>query len=678
MASQGTERRLAAILSADVVGYSRLMAEDEDETVRRLAAYRTEITNLVGEHRGRVVDFTGDNFLAEFPTATDAVEAAAEIQRVLKARNAAVPAGRAMEFRIGVHLGDIRVEGERIFGDGVNIAARLEGLAEPGGICISDDVLHQVQRKLELDFDDLGEQTVKNIPDPVHAYRLRERAAETPTTGAWLRIGTRPVVVGLAVIALVALAWWGWNQPVATTGPIRSIAVLPLENLSGDPEQEYFADGMTEALIGDLARIGSLRVISRTSVMRYKQSDKSLPEIARELGVEGVIEGTVVREGDRVRITAQLIDGRSDQHLWADRFDRDFRSVLALQSDVARAIAQQVRVTLTPKEEASLASARPVNPDAHEAYLKGRAAWMRGGPDDRRVALGYFQQAIQTDPGYALGYAGLSDAYSGLALLGVAPPAELMPKAEAAALKALELDDTLAEAHLSAGTVRMYYDWDLPAAKQEVRRALELNPSHALGHLWMALYFGLIERKDQAFERARLALKYDPLSAAMKGNAGIVHFIARDYEEAERLFREALALDPSYARALSNLGTIYSLTSRHDEAIAQYEKLDRLASGVWPLGGLGHAYAMAGRREDALRVLDELDQQSPERYVSAMTRVNIYVALGDHDKAFEWLERSYEEHTVGLVFLPALPTLDPLRSDPRFQDLLRRIGFPES
>jgi TolB-like protein/class 3 adenylate cyclase len=346
MPSAPTERKLAAILSADVVGYSRLMAEDEDATVRALTDHRDAIAALVGQHRGRVVDAPGDNVLAEFPAATDAVQCAVEIQRVLEVRNAPLPGDRRMQFRIGVHLGEVRAEGERIYGDGVNIAARLEGLAEPGGICISGAVHDQVQSKLDLRSEDLGEQSVKNIPKPVRVFRvtieaetaLPEKRSKSPRRAA-LAVG---VVVFLGAVVVVGWRMFAGDGEVtgaAISSPIRSIAVLPLENLSGDPEQEYFADGMTEALIGDLAKIGSLRVISRTSVMQYKEARKPLPEIARELNVEGIIEGTVMRDGDRVRITAQLIDARDDRHLWADRYDRDLRSILALQSELARAIA---------------------------------------------------------------------------------------------------------------------------------------------------------------------------------------------------------------------------------------------------------------------------------------------------------------------------------------------------
>ena len=413
------DRRLAAILSADVVGYSRLMAEDEAATVRTLTDYREVVATLIRQHRGRVVDAPGDNLLAEFPTALDAARAALEIQRVMRARNEDLSPERRMEFRIGIHLGDVRAEGDAIYGDGVNIAARLEGLAEPGTICVSGSVYDQVERKIELQSEDLGEQSLKNIARPVRVYRLRteprEVAAVAPASARRRLVRTAAVVT--LGIALGALLVWGELLPrprlgAPGSGRIGSIAVLPLDNLSGDPEQEYFTDGMTDALIAQLAKIGSLRVISRTSVMHYKGTRKALPEIARELDVDAVLEGSVLRAGNGVRITAQLIDARTDHHLWSESYERDLADVLALQGEVAASIAEQIELTLTPEDRARLAPARRVRPEAYEAYVRGRHFILVHGQGSHRKAIEYFSQAIRIDPGYAEAYAGLADAYT--------------------------------------------------------------------------------------------------------------------------------------------------------------------------------------------------------------------------------------------------------------------------
>ncbi|MFQ5478851.1 MAG: adenylate/guanylate cyclase domain-containing protein [Candidatus Krumholzibacteriia bacterium] len=420
MESNRVDRKLAALLSADVVGYSRLMARDEVATLKTLNAHRAVMGDLVGRYGGRVVNAVGDNLLAEFGSVVDAVACAIAIQDQLGARNADLPAEAKMEFRIGVHLGDVMVEGEDVYGDGVNIAARLEALAEPGGICISATVYEQVRRKLECRFEDLGEQMVKNIPDPVRVYRVRKGedfVAERPRTKPRLQPA---LVVGLTVL-LGAVAWAGWRilapdvvQRASTPSraPIESLAVLPLDNFSADPEQQYFADGMTEALISDIARIASLRVISRTSVMQYKEARQPISEIARDLDVDAIIEGSVFRAGETVRITVQLIDARRDQHLWSQSYQRELRDVLRVQSEVAQAVAHEVDATLTPQEQARLRNVGPVHPEAYQAYLKGKYFFQKDTPSDHRLALEYFEEAIRLDPDYAAAYAALADAYT--------------------------------------------------------------------------------------------------------------------------------------------------------------------------------------------------------------------------------------------------------------------------
>src|SRR5271166_4602315 len=469
------------------------------------------------------------------------------------------------------------------------------------------------------------------------------------------------------------------REPKATAGRIKAIAVLPLANLSRDPEQEYFADGMTEQLITDLAQIGALRVISRTSAMRYKGSDKPLPEIARELNVDGVVEGSVLRAGDRVRITAQLIHAATDQHIWAKSYERDVSDVLALQSEVARAIADEVQAKLTPQERARLARPRPVDPTAHEAYLKGRYHWARATEESVRRSIEYFSEAIAKDPSYALAHAGLSDAFNQLAnpILEIVPQGEIIPKAKAAATKALELDDSLAEAHISLGRIKFYFDWDWTGAEKSFRRAIELNPNYPYAHYIYALLLSALGRHAEAIHEATRAQESDPVALLVNCIVGLIYCFARQFGAAEDQLRKTLQLDPNFMFAHWILGGLCLLPiGRYDEAIVELQKAIALSGNVaHPRGLLGYAYAKVGRKDDALRALEELEELSQRRYVAPASRAFIYSGLGD-ERVFQALEEAYQQRSSSLVWVRVFPHWDDLRAQPRFQDLLRRMNFP--
>ncbi len=449
-----TERKLAAILSADVVGYSRLIAEDEAATVRTLRTYREQIGALIGEHRGRLADFSGDNFLAEVPTALDAVGCAIEIQRVLRARNAGLPAEHKMEFRIGAHLGDVRVEDGRIFGDGVNIAARLEGLAEPGGICISATVHDQVRNKLDVGYVDRGDQTVKNIPDQVHVYEVRldpgSTASPLPARRPW-RVAA---LIASAVVAVCALGiWMTWprvlglgaqvlglipsDQPALPDKP--SIVVLPFANMSGDAEQEYFADGMTEDLTTDLSRNPDLFVISRNSAFSYKGESPRVEDVGRELGVRYVLEGSVRRAADRVRITAQLIDATTGFHVWSERYDRALEDVFALQSEISEEILIAVGVRIDEAERARLQRKPTEDFTAYESVSRGWAHFYRFTREDHREARRLALRALELDSEYAEAFALLAGTYQVEAAQGWTLDPALLDRARELALQAIEL-----------------------------------------------------------------------------------------------------------------------------------------------------------------------------------------------------------------------------------------------
>jgi TolB-like protein/Flp pilus assembly protein TadD len=457
---------------------------------------------------------------------------------------------------------------------------------------------------------------------------------------------------------------------------IESIAVLPLENLSRDPEQEYFADGMTEELITDLAKISALKVISRTSVMHYKGTQKTVPEIAKELGVDALIEGSVQRSGSRVRITAQLIHAPADRHLWAESYERDLRDVLALQGEVARAIANQIRVTLTPQEQARLTTARQVNPEARELYLKGLFQWDKRTEEGLKKSVEYFERAKEKDPSYALAYSGLAGSYNMLGLWGDLPQMESAPKAKAAAIKALEIDDQLAEAHASLGWNKFAFDWDWSGAEREFRRAIELNPGYVTAHRWLANCLTQQGRLEEALAEIRRAQQLDPISLITNSVLAYTLYMNRRYDQAVEQERKTLALDDHFAPAHWGLGLALEQKGKFAEAIAESQKATTLDAHPVYLAALGHAYGVAGRRGEARAALGKLVQLSKERDIAWNEVAVVYAGLGEKDKALATLDAAYKRHDGQLNWLKVDPRLDPLRSDPRFEDLLRRMNLP--
>jgi TolB-like protein/DNA-binding winged helix-turn-helix (wHTH) protein/Tfp pilus assembly protein PilF len=493
----------------------------------------------------------------------------------------------------------------------------------------------------------------------------------------WL---TRQRIFALAlVLSLPILAVWLFRSRSHMPRGIRSLAVLPLDNLSGDASQGYFADGMTDELITDLSQISALRVISRTSVMVYKGARKPLPQIARELNVDAVVEGTVLRSGDQVRITAQLIDASTDKHLWSQSYEGELRDTLALQNRVAGAIADQIRINLTPREQAALKNVKVVNPEAYESYLKGRYFWNKRTADGLKVALAYFNEAIEEDPKYAEAYSGLADTY---ALLGdwqyaVMTPKEAFPKAKAAAIKALELDRTLGEAHNSLAFILDGFDWDLESGGKEFQRAIELNPGYATAHHWYAWHLSLLGRYDEAIAEMRKAENLDPLSLIINADLAELLVLAHSYDESIRQSRKTIEMDPNFALAHNQLAQAYLQKHMYDEAIAELQKAVRLSGGSPTcIANLARAYVGSGKRSEAAQLLSDLKKRSSPSYSNASEIAMIYASLGDKDEAMNWLEKGFEERFNPGVLLR--PGFDPLRSDSRFQHLVHRIGLPGS
>ncbi len=485
--------------------------------------------------------------------------------------------------------------------------------------------------------------------------------------------------LGLFVLAAIlgALNVGGWRDRIlrrTTTPKIESLAVLPLENLSRDGAQDYFVDGMTEELTAEVSRIRLLRVISRTSAMRFRGTNKTMPQVSQELGADVLVEGSVLRSGNQVRITTQLIYGPTDTHLWAESYDRDLGDVINLQREVARDIARQIRIALTLEDQTRLANANPINSQAHELYLLGRYHLRGSTEGEINRAIVYFQQATEKDPAFARAYAGLADAYTALRSTYFAPQ-KVMPKAKAAAIKAIELDEGVAEGHVSLGGVLMFYDFDWAAAEREFRRAIELNPSLAAGHDYYATYLAAVGRPQEAVREIERALDLDPLSPLVIADAGWVYYLARDYDTAAEVSLKGIDLEPQFWPLYWNLGLAYEKKGKYQEAIVVLEKARQFDDSPTTLEMLGGAYAAAGLKDKANRVAAELVERSKHRYVCPYEVATIYAGLGKQEAALQWLRQAVDDRADCAPWMQADAKLDGMRSNPRFQDLLRRVGL---
>jgi TolB-like protein/DNA-binding winged helix-turn-helix (wHTH) protein/Tfp pilus assembly protein PilF len=531
---------------------------------------------------------------------------------------------------------------------------------------------HAPQAATQLSAQSISEaSSVSAVPHPQRESK--------PARGKWLVVGG--ATVGLAVILFIS---WRYVRPAVFPSSaqerLKSLVVLPLENLSGDTEQEYFADGMTDELIARLAQIRSLRVISRTSAMEYKRTHKPLSEIARDLNVDAIVEGTVLRSGDRVRITAELIQVSTDRHLWAETYESEIGDVLGLQSRVATAIANEIKIKLTPEEQKLLANTTPVSAESYENYLKGRYYWNKRSEESLRKAIDYFEVATHKDPQFALGFAGLADCYSilGSAIVGTVPASEVAPKAKAAAQRALELNTSLAEAQTSLATVNFNYDWDWDSAEKGFKRAIELNPNYATAHQRYSLYFMAMGRAPESIAELDQARKLDPLSISVNFSYGWRLYMARQYEPAIQQLKNTLEMDPNFPLPRMVLGQAYEQEGKYADAIAELERAVAQSNQSPPfVAALGHAYAISGRKADAEKILRQLQRDQHRKYVSPFYVALIYAGLHQNETAVEWLEKAYSDRSNALIFLKVDPELDGLRSNQRFQDIVRKLALPQ-
>ncbi len=673
---------------SDIAGYTLVMGRDEERAMRALAEHRALLRRLLPNFNGRMLGEIGDGTLSSFHSAVDAVNCAREVQ-------AAAKDSPDLRLRIGIHVGDVLFTQDNAWGDGVNIASRIHALAPPGSICISEHVYDAIRNKPGMAARHLGQRRLKNVSHPIRVYILSSSDDPTYGTGAATQWSTKVVarlggttrlmlLAGIAALLVAALAYgparWrssvggSLSQRVTQPRVIRSIAVLPLDNFSGDPNQEYFSDGLTDELTTDLATISALRVISRGSVMQYKGAHRPpAPEIAKALNVDAVVEGSIVRAGDKVRVTAQLIDAPDDKHLWAKSYERDSKDVLAMQDEIAQAIAHEVNVELTPNEKARFATPRTVNPEAHDAYLKGRYFLDNYSEARVRKAIDQFDQAIKIDPNFMLAYTGLSDAY-GYSEDWYLPANDVMPKAKAAAEKALQLDPSAAEAHTSLAFVIWQYDYDWRGGEREYLRAIELNPNYYEAHHQYGYLLAFGGRLDESVAEFKRANEMDPLSAGILNDLAWPLMFQRKYDEAREKIRQALELDPSFYLAQFTLGWIDIESGKTHEAIAELEKARAMDAPPFVTGFLGYAYAASGDRSKAEATLADLNQMSSRRFVSPFAMAVVYLGLADRERTLAELEKAYEARSWMMIWLKLDKIFDPIRSEPRFVALLRKVG----
>jgi TolB-like protein/DNA-binding winged helix-turn-helix (wHTH) protein/Tfp pilus assembly protein PilF len=620
------------------------------------------------------------------------------------------PAGRILRFgpfEFDPQTGELRKHGLRIKLQGQPIAILGMLLDHPGEVVTREDLQHRLwPADTYVDFDRSLNAAVKRLRAALNDSADSPRFVETLARRGYRFIAplamsvpapvaqpaTAPVEpetphrrmrvrTAIAILILTAAAAFVVRVALRRADPapvsIRSLVVLPLANLSGDRDQDYFADGMTDALRQQLEPISALRVISRTSSMRYRGSGKSLPEIARELNVDGAIEGSILRSGDRVRITIELVQTATERRLWGQTFDRDLKDIFALQSAVASRIAEKIRVTLTAPDRARLAAARAADPEAYLAYSRGRFLWSKRTEADMRKAIGQFQDAVRRDPAYARAYVGLADCWAALGWYAYLSPAETFPHARDAVKQALVLDESMADAHTTLAFLDLYYDRDWAEAEREFRRAIDLNPNYANAHHWYAEYLSLMGRHDRAIAESLRARELDPISSIITAWVGSRYFFARQYDKAIEQYRSAVEMDPHFVPARLVLGHAYEQKGMLREAIAEFETAVELSerSPVY-VASLAHAYGIAGERFQAERLLDELRRTSARKYVSSYDLALVSLGLGREEEALTLLEQAVGERSPRVAFLNVEPRFDGIRSGARFRQLVARLGLP--
>jgi adenylate cyclase len=698
MSSETEQRKLAAIMFTDMVGYSALSQRNDKLALELLEEHRQLLREIFPRFHGTEIKTIGDAFLIEFHSALEAAQCAIEIQRTLAKRNHDVTAERRIELKIGLHIGDVVHRDGDVYGDGVNIASRIERLAGAGGICVSMDVERQIRNALEARFEKLAPTELKNISVAMDLFRIvlpweqksevRGQKSEIRKRSAVPKSRTSAFIGALGLLLVIGIGWWWTTQPrKSPTSPApprtghsvdqKSIAVLPFVNLSADKNDEYLSDGMTEELLNVLTKVKSLHVPGRSSSFAFKgKNEKDIfREVGHELQVSTVLEGSVRKAGDKLRVTAQLINVADGYHLWSEDYDGDMKDILAFQSDVAKRVVEALQLRLGVEEARALTKKPTENPEAHRLYLRGRYNFAKFTQEGWANAVRDFEQALKLDPGFALAYCGLADVY-GWAGGQIMSGREAWARQMELAQKALALDPDLAEAHLSMGTA-LQTSLDFKGSEKELDRAVALNPNLALAYDQYGWTFASLGRFDQALANEKKALELDPLNNLMNTDLAWFLYLAHRYDEATAQIRSTLELDPNNAFAHLVLGWCLFGKANIPEASAEFQKARTLDDLPWYRASLGYTSALLGDRAKAGQILGELEDLSRQRYVSPANVAAVYVGLGEKEKALDWLDKAFEDRDPVFWWIKSDQLYDSVRNEPRFQALMQKISDEE-
>ncbi len=673
-------RRLSAIMFTDMVGYSALTQKNEALALDLLDEHRKILRPFFPKHDGREIETAGDSFFVEFNSAVEATNCAIEIQTTLHERNKTVPRERSILLRIGLHIGDVVYMEQHVHGDGVNIAARMEPLAQPGGICISEDVARQIRNKISYPVVKLGEEKLKNISMPMDIYCivlpwLHFDKFHKPYSRKKFTVYSLALLCVLITIG-VFFFLKNYSSKDLSYSKLR-LAVLPLANISNDAKDEYFADGMTEELISGLSKISGLNVIARTSVMKYKVTDKDISQIGQELMVGTILEGSVRKMENKARITVQLINVSTQEHLWSMEYDRDLKDIFMTQSEIAQNVANELKVRLVSSEKEQLKKSSTENRIAFEEYLIGKHFLNQKTPESIQTAIIHFENSIKEDALFALPYANLAYCYTLIGVAGYSTVArnDAEIKAKEAVMKSLQIDSTLAEAHAALGYIKFRVDWDWNGAEKELKKAVELKPGYATAHEWYALFLAVRERLDEALKEMHKAYELDPVSSSVNTGLARIYDFRNELDKAKIQIEKTIALDSNYAEAHFTEGMIYYKTKEYEKSVSALQKAIEL-SGRRPvmLGMLGVVYTKLGKTNDAKKLLAELES-SPMNNDKLWAAMTIKSGLGQSEEFFKDLEKLLDDKYGILIYMRVSRDFYKENNDPRYHQILKRIGL---